>query len=95
MKPISTFEIVSSGLVKEGKGIENYIALMSGIIRKIGNITETDKRTFAFIGYSLVWVGELVKPEDLDLVYKQFIRYGGEYLNEWILNIKISYRETE
>ena len=93
MKLTSSFIIVSSGLIKEGRSIDNYRRLMSGKISKIGVVTETDERTFSDIGYTLTWEGELINPNNVDLVYKQFKRYGDDYLNEWVFEIKISYRE--
>ena len=93
MKFISRFKIVSSGLIKDFKSIDNYKRLMAGKISKIGVIEETDERTFSTIGYTLTWEGDLIFPNNLDLVYKQFKRYGEDYLNEWVFEIKISYRE--
>ena len=89
----SSFTIQSSGLIKGEKSIVNYKNLMSGKIRKMGIIKSINERMFSDMGFIYVWTGEIISPNDIDLVYKQFKRYNEIYLNEWVIDFKIKYRE--
>jgi len=89
----SSFIILSSGIIKGEKSILNYKNLMTGKIGKMGFTKRSDERKFSDIGYTFIWSGEIISPENIDLVYKQFKRYNEVYLNEWVIEIKIKYRE--
>jgi len=89
----STYEIESSGLIKTGRAIENYINLMSGKVNKIGDLNLTDIKRFGYIGYTIKWQGKINNPNIIDLVYKQFKRYNAQYLNEWVIGFQIKIRE--